>query len=130
MNYKQLIKILIFTQLFFFIVAILASLYPSDDVETFNKFIANKSKISDWLIILLGFIYIILIIFSYIFILKFKKIGRDIYLISTLMGILCEFLLGPTAYSNLEVVSDNIYFLLSGATFAIIYYSPLSKEFS
>lgn len=130
MNYKKLLKLLIFSQIFFFILGVLATFYPPDDVKTFNDFIANNSTSPIWLKMSLALLVIILTPCSWILVFKLKKVGRDIYLITTLLTILAEFAFGSTAYSSLQYVLDSIYLLLMGATFVTIYYSPLAKEFN
>jgi len=130
MNYKKLLKTLIFLQIIFFLLSIFVTFYPPNEVETFNNFIENNSTFPSWLKMSLALLVIILTLCSWIFTLKLKKIGKDIYLITILLSILTEFVFGSAAYSSLMYVLDSIYLLLTGATLVTIYYSPLAKEFN
>jgi hypothetical protein len=130
MNYKKLLKTLIFLQIIFFLLGIFVTFYPPNEVETFNNFIENNSTFPSWLKMSLALLVIILTLCSWIFTLKLKKIGKDIYLITILLSILTEFVFGSAAYSSLMYVLDSIYLLLTGATLVTIYYSPLAKEFN
>lgn len=130
MNYKKLLETLIFSQIVFLLLGIFVSFFPPNEVETFNNFIENNSPFPSWLKMSLALLVIILTLCSWIFTLKLKKIGKDIYLITTLLSILTEFVFGSAAYSSLMYVLDSIYLLLTGATLVTIYYSPLAKEFN
>lgn len=130
MNYKKLLETLIFSQIVFLLLGIFVSFFPPNEVETFNNFIENNSPFPIWLKMSLALLVIILTLCSWIFTLKLKKIGKDIYLITTLLSILTEFVFGSAAYSSLLYVLDSIYLLLTGATLVTIYYSPIAKEFN
>jgi cytochrome bd-type quinol oxidase subunit 2 len=130
MNYKKLLEILIFSQIIFLLLGVFVTFYPPNEVETFNDFIAKNSTYQEWVLFSLALLVIILTLCSWILTLKLKKIGRDIYLIATLLSILAEFVFGSAAYSSLMYVLDSIYLLLTGATLVTIYYSPLAKEFN
>jgi hypothetical protein len=130
MNYKKLLKTLIFLQIIIFLLGVFVFFFPPNEVETFNNYIENNSPFPSWLKMSLALLVIILTLCSWIFTFKLKKIGRDIYLITTLLSILTEFVFGSAAYSSLMYVVDSIYLLLEGATLVTIYYSPLAKEFN
>ena len=130
MSYKKLLETLIISQIIIFLLGVFVTFYPPNEVETFNNFIENNSPFPIWLKMSLALLVIILTLCSWIFTLKLKKIGKDIYLITTLLSILTEFVFGSAAYSSLMYVLDSIYLLLTGATLVTIYYSPLAKEFN
>jgi hypothetical protein len=130
MNYKKLLETLIISQIIIFLLGVFVTFYPPNEVETFNNFIENNSPFPSWLKLSLALLVIILTLCSWIFTFKIKKIGKDIYLIATLLSILAEFVFGSAAHSSLMYVLDSIYLLLTGATLVTIYYSPLAKEFN
>ena len=74
-------------------------------------------------------LWILAIYVSYYLIYKFKKIGRTIFLISTLLAFPLNFYLGPDVIHPINSAIDFLLSLVSGALLALMYVSPLKDRF-
>lgn len=129
MNYKSALQNLIYCDIVILIIGVSAIFFPSENVETFNQYIVdNSSALLNYMIIGLGFILLILKLISWYLLYKFKKVGRDIFLIACILGLIGEIINAPFAMDGLFIfayIAENI---IAGAILMLTYYSPLSKD--
>jgi hypothetical protein len=129
MNYKSALKNLIYCDIAILTIGILTIFFPSENVETFNKYITdNMSTLSNYIIIGLGFINLILKPVSWYLLYKFKKVGRDIFLIACILSLIGEIFNAPFAMDGLFTFFYNAENIVAGAILMLTYYSPLSKD--
>ena len=129
MNYKSALKNLIYCDIAILTIGILTIFFPSENVETFNKYITdNMSTLSNYIIIGLGFINLILKPVSWYLLYKFKKVGRDIFLIACILSLIGEIINAPFAMDGLFTFFYNAENIVAGAILMLTYYSPLSKD--
>ena len=129
MNYKSALKNLIYCDIAILTIGILTIFFPSENVETFNKYITdNMSTLSNYIIIGLGFINLILKPVSWYLLYKFKKVGRDIFLIACILSLIGEIFNAPFAMDGLFTFFYNAENIIAGAILMLTYYSPLSKD--
>jgi len=129
MNYKSALQNLIYCDIVILIIGIFLIFFPSENVETFNKYITDNTGIlSNYIIIGLGFINLILEPISWYLLYKFKKVGRDIFLIACILSLIGEIFSAPFAMDGLFTFFYNADNIVAGAILMLTYYSPLSKD--
>ena len=102
MNYKSALQNLIYCDIVILIIGVFTIFFPSENVETFNKYITdNMGTLSNYIIIGLGFVNFILKPISWYLLYKFKKVGRDIFLIACILGLIGEIFNAPFAMDGL-----------------------------
>ena len=129
MNYKSTLQNLIYCDIVILIIGVFTIFFPSENVETFNKYITdNMGTLSNYIIIGLGFVNFILKPISWYLLYKFKKVGRDIFLIACILGLIGEIFNAPFAMDGLFTFFYNAENIVAGAILMLTYYSPLSKD--
>ncbi len=129
MNYKSALQNLIYCDIVILIIGVFTIFFPSQNVETFNNYITdNMGTLSNYIIIGLGFINLILKLISWYLLYKFKKVGRDIFLIACILGLIGEIFNAPFAMDGLFTFFYNAENIVAGAILMLTYYSPLSKD--
>lgn len=73
---------------------------------------------------------LILWIVSCILLLKFKSIGKSLYLFSFLVGTAMYFGLGPQIYDELTSVFGVLSSAVSGSILTFLYLTPISEKFN
>ena len=75
----------------------------------------------------------LLVLFGYFFSLfllyRFKKLGRQIYILVTALAILIVFSFGYVVFDPLEYLIEGSSLILSGFIISVSYFSKLEKEF-
>lgn len=129
MNYKLALQNLIYADIVVLIIGVFLSFFSSENVETFNKYITdNFSILSNYTIIGLIFTFFILKPISWYLLYKFKRVGRDIFLIACISGLIAEIFYAPFAMDGLFTFFYNAENIITGAILMLTYYSPLSKD--
>lgn len=129
MNYKSALQNLIYCDIVILIIGVFSIFFPSENVETFNKYITdNMGTLSNYVIIGLGFINLILKPISWYLLYKFKKVGRDIFLIACILSLIGEIINAPFAMDGLFAFFYSAENIIAGAILMLTYYSPLSKD--
>ena len=129
MNYKSALRNLIYCDIVILIIGVFTIFFPSENAETFNKYMTdNMGTLSNYIIIGLGFINLILKLISWYLLYKFKKVGRDIFLIACILGLIGEIFNAPFAMDGLFTFFYNAENIVAGAILMLTYYSPLSKD--
>ena len=125
MNLKNIFKKIVLIDLLLMILAVVFSTYPSEAVQFFNQ---NANPLSD-MFITLAIIYIIALVICLYFLYKFKSIGKPFYFILFIIGIVLSLLAGSFAIDPIFYVIDGLSWANGGAILALLYFSPIKKEF-
>ena len=126
MNLKTIFKRLILLDLLLFILISVAVFYPSAEVEDFNKYF--ESEFSNSFLIIIGVLQLIYLINLFL-LYKFKSIGKQMYLILTILLIVLTLLSPQSAMDPWLYVIDGLGWATSGAILVLLYFSPIKKEF-
>ena len=125
MNVEKLFKNLI---LLSFILLIINFFY--------GIFFLSDESLEDQPIYIVEYVFLIFIVVYLInlFLLyKFKPIGRQLYLIITILGFVLIFFLPPEYFSsttNIEFFFDSLGGMINGAILVLLYYSGISEKFN
>lgn len=129
MNYKSALQNLIYADIVILIIGVFTIFFPSQNVETFNNYITdNFSTLSNYIIFGLSFIHLILKPISWYLLHKFKRVGRDIFLIACAVSLIGEIFYAPFAMDGLLAFFYSAENIIAGAILMLTYYSPLSKD--
>ena len=75
-------------------------------------------------------VYIVVWLVSLYLLYKFKKNGKQLYFFTFIFGIILSLLMGASAQSAISYVIDGLGWANSGAILALLYFSPIKKEFN
>ena len=126
MNLKIIFKRLILLDLLLCILIITSVFFESTEVTDFNRYFENDFSNSLLVVFGIGFlIYLINLFLLY----KFKRIGKQIYLILFIVFMVLILLSPPSAMDPLLYVLDGLGMANSGAILVLLYFSPIKKEF-
>ena len=126
MNLKTIFKRFILLDLSLIILIIVAVFFESKEVADFNMYFENDY--SNTLLIIWGIgllIYLINLFLLY----KFKSIGKQIFLILSIVFSVFSLLAPPSAADSWLYVHDGLGMANSGAILVLLYFSPIKKEF-
>tara|TARA_Y100000590_G_scaffold452971_2_gene597108 strand:+ start:48 stop:440 length:393 start_codon:yes stop_codon:yes gene_type:complete len=128
MNLKIIFKRFVLIDLAIVILLIISIFFQSEIVTTFNETINPENNMSDMLAIL-AIIYLIAWLVSLYLLYKFKPIGKQIYLFVFIFGSILSLLMGINAFGPIEYLIEGLSWATSGAILALLYFSPIKKEF-
>ncbi len=126
MELKRIFKRLILLDLLLIVLIIASVFFESAEVTDFNTYFENDY--SNALLIIYGIgllIYLINLFLLY----KFKRIGKQIYLVLFIVFVILNLILPPHATDSLLYVLDGLGMANSGAILVLLYFSPIKKEF-
>ena len=126
MNLKTIFKRLILLDLLLIILMVVAVFFESAEVEDFNKYF--ESEFSDSLLIIFGILMLIYLI-NLCLLYRFISIGKQMYLIVFVLGIILSLIAGVSAVDSWLYVIDRLGWSVSGAILVLLYFSPIKKEF-
>ena len=126
MNLKTIFKRLILLDLLLIVLIIASFFLQSAEVADFNKYFEND--FSNNLLIVFGIGYLIYIINLFL-LYKFKRIGKQIYLVLFIVFVILNLILPPHATDSLLYVLDGLGWANSGAILVFLYFTPIKKEF-
>ena len=126
MNLKTIFKRLILLDLLLIILIIVSVFFESEEVADFNKYF--ESEFSNSLLIIFGILMLIYLINLFL-LYKFKSIGKQMYLILTILLIVLTLLSPQSAMDPWLYVIDGLGWATSGAILVLLYFSPIKKEF-
>ena len=86
-----------------------------------NKIIFKRLIIA--LLVLFGYFFSLFLLY------RFKKLGRQIYILVTALAILITFSFGYVVFDPLEYLIEGSSLILSGFIISVSYFSKLEKEF-
>ena len=125
--FKRLI-VLAFLLILLSIIA--AAFYPTPKaVNEFNDLYYMQWSEDNYFLIFLVIPLIILHFISFYMLYKLKKIGKRIFEITIILFFLYDISSGNYAMSGLELVISELYYMIYGALLAMIYFTPLKKDF-
>jgi|TARA_B100000929_G_scaffold287031_1_gene273082 hypothetical protein len=127
MNLKNIFKNLILIDLLLIVLIIVASFFESERVITFNE--NSNLLLSEMFFIILAFIIIVAYFICLYFLYKFKPIGKQLYLVLFIGVIIVSLFAGEIASTSIEYILDGLGWANSGAILALLYFSPIKKEF-
>ena len=126
MNLKIIFKRLVLLNLLitlFFVVSIFF-IPESGMVESFNQSVEVHDVYS-----FLAIIWILAFFFNTYLLYNFKKFGKQMYLYIFLASLVLALIGGPLALDPLFYVLDGLAMSISGALLAMLYLTPISKNF-
>ena len=126
MNLKIIFKRLVLLNLLiisFFVISIFF-IPESGMVESFNQSVEAPD-----IYFFLAIIWILAYFFSIYLLYNFKKFGKQMYLYLFLASLVIILIGGPIALDPLFYVLDGISMAISGALLAMLYLTPISKNF-
>ena len=126
MNLKTIFKRLILLDLLLIVLIIASFFLESAEVADFNRYFEND--FSNNLLIVFGVGYLIYIINLFL-LYKFKRIGKQIYLVLFIVFVILNLILPPHATDSLLYVLDGLGWANSGAILVFLYFTPIKKEF-
>ena len=126
MNLKTIFKRLILLDLLLIVLIIASFFLESAEVADFNRYFEND--FSNNLLIVFGVGYLIYIINLFL-LYKFKRIGKQIYLVLFIVFVILNLILPPHATDSLLYVLDGLGWTNSGAILVFLYFTPIKKEF-
>jgi hypothetical protein len=125
MNLKNTLKKFILLDLLLLILGISTVFYENETIVSFNE---NTTPYTDMfgLVVLLYLVaYLICLFFLY----KFKKVGKQLYLILFILGVILSLLMGDSAQGPISYVLDGLGWANAGVILTLLYFSPIKKEF-
>tara|TARA_B100000674_G_C37278706_1_gene662272 strand:+ start:159 stop:539 length:381 start_codon:yes stop_codon:yes gene_type:complete len=126
MNLKIIFKRLVLLNLLitlFFVVSIFF-IPESSMVESFNQSVEAHD-----IYYFLAIIWILAFFFNTYLLYNFKKFGKQMYLYIFLASLVLALIGGPLALDPLFYVLDGLAMSISGALLAMLYLTPISKNF-
>jgi len=125
MNLKNTFKKFVLLDLFLLILGISSIFFENETIISFNE---SVSPMSDMFGLIILF-YFIAFLFCLFCLYKFKKVGKQMYLFLFILGVLLSLLMGDSAQSSIAYVVDGLGWANAGAILALLYFSPIKKEF-
>ena len=126
MNLKTIFKRLVLFDFLISILIITSIAFQSTEVADFNKYFENDY--SNSLLVVVGILYLVYIV-NLFFLYKFKRIGKQIYLILWIILIILSLLSPPFATDSWHYVIDGLGWSTAGAILVFLYFTPIKKEF-
>ena len=126
MNLKTIFKRLILLDLLLIVLIIASFFLESTEVADFNRYFEND--FSNAILIIFG-IALLIHLFNLFLLYKFKRIGKQIYLVLFIVFVILNLILPPHARDMLSYVLDGLEWANSGAILVFLYFTPIKKEF-
>jgi hypothetical protein len=125
MNLKTIFKRLVLLDLSLLILIIVSIFFESEEVLRFNESLDSISNMTLTLSVILLLVYLINLFLLY----RFISIGKQMYLIVFVLGIILSLIVGAGAVDPWLYVIDGLGWSVSGAILVLLYFSPIKKEF-
>lgn len=126
-------KLIIFAVLFFSITILYILFYPAlNFVNEFNNQYHGTWTNNEglWPLAIIIVLILLLHMFSFYMLYKFKKNGKRIFVITLGIMVLFDLFGGAYAASSFEIFTGDIFLLIEGAMLAMLYVTPVSKKFN
>ena len=124
MNIKEVFKRTIILDVILIVLVIFSLMFDSEAITQFN----NTYPLSDAISFLLV-VYLIAYIINLYFLYTFKKIGKQMYLILFIIGVIIILISGSFASNVLTMLLDYLGCTITGAILVFLYFTPIKKEF-
>jgi hypothetical protein len=125
MNLKNIFKKFVFLDLLLIVLGISTLFFENETILSFNENVDPTSDMLD----LITLIYLVAWLICLYFLYKFKQIGKQFYFLIFIFGIILSLLMGASAQGPITYVLDGLSWANSGAILALLYFSPIKKEF-
>ena len=125
MNLKTIFKRLVLLDLSLLILIIVSVFFESEEVLRFNE---SLDPISNMILTLSG-IFLLVYLINLFLLYRFISIGKQMYLIVFVLGIIFSLIVGAGAVDPWLYVIDGLGWSVSGALLILLYFSPIKKEF-
>ena len=125
MNLKNIFKKFVLLDLLLIILVISTVFFENETIASFNEHVNQTTD----MFALVGLIYLVIWLVSLYFLYKFKKNGKQLYFFTFIFGAILSLLMGASAQSSISYVVDGLSWANSGAILALLYFSPIKKEF-
>ena len=125
MNLKTIFKRLVLLDLSLLILIIVSVFFESEEVLRFNE---SLDPISNMILTLSG-IFLLVYLINLFLLYRFISIGKQMYLIVFVLGIIFSLIVGAGAVDPWLYVIDGLGWSVSGAILVLLYFSPIKKEF-
>ena len=126
MELKNIFKKFVLLDLLLLIFIILALFFEDETISSFNEY-ANQT--TD-MFAFVSLVYLAVWLVSLYFLYKFKKNGKQFYFFTFIFGIILSLLMGASAQSAISYIIDGLAWANSGDILALLYFSPIKKEFN
>ena len=124
MNLKTIFKRLVLLDLSLLILIIVSVFFESEEVLRFNE---SLDPISNMTLTLSG-IFLLVYLINLFLLYRFISIGKQMYLIIFILGIILSLIAGVSAVDSWLYVIDGLGWSVSGALLILLYFSPIKKE--
>jgi len=125
MNLKNIFKKFVLLDLLLLILVISTIFFENETITSFNEHVNQTTD----MLIFVSLIYLIIWLVSLYFLYKFKKNGKQLYFFTFIFGIILSLLMGASAQSSISYIVDGLGWANSGVILALLYFSPIKKEF-
>jgi len=125
MNLKTIFKRLVLLDLSLIILLFVSVFFESEEVLRFNE---SLNPISNMILTLSGILLLVYLINLFL-LYRFISIGKQMYLIVFVLGIILSLIVGASAVDPWLYVIDGLGWSVSGALLILLYFSPIKKEF-
>ena len=125
MNLKTIFKRLVLLDLSLLILIIVSVFFESEEVLRFNE---SLDPISNMILTLSG-IFLLVYLINLFLLYRFISIGKQMYLIVFVLGIIFSLIVGAGAVDPWLYVIDGLGWSVCGAILVLLYFSPIKKEF-
>jgi hypothetical protein len=125
MNLKTIFKRLVLLDLSLIILLFVSVFFESEEVLRFNE---SLNPISNMILTLSG-IFLLVYLINLFLLYRFISIGKQMYLIVFVLGIILSLIVGASAVDPWLYVIDGLGWSVSGALLILLYFSPIKKEF-
>ena len=127
MKIKSIFKRLILIEIALIIFGIISLFFQSQEVINFNE---DYNKSFDEGFYMIGiFLFLIVYPVTIYLLYNFKSLGKQLYLILTIFGLVFSMFSGPVATDPWLYIIDILGCATTGAILVLLYFSPISKEF-
>ena len=127
MKIKSIFKRLILIEIALIIFGIISLFFQSQEVINFNE---DYNKSFDEGFYMIGiFLFLIVYPVTIYLLYNFKSLGKQLYLILTIFGLVYSMFSGPVAEDPWFYIINMLSCANTGAILVLLYFSPISKEF-
>tara|TARA_A100001234_G_C12604738_1_gene376674 strand:+ start:579 stop:962 length:384 start_codon:yes stop_codon:yes gene_type:complete len=126
MELKNIFKKFVLLDLLLIILIIITFFFEDETISSFNEYVNQTTDMFAFV----SLVYIVVWLVSLYLLYKFKKNGKQLYFFTFIFGIILSLLMGASAQSAISYVIDGLGWANSGAILALLYFSPIKKEFN
>ena len=125
MNLKNTFKKFILLDLLLLILGVSTLFFENETIISFNESVNPMSDMYGLVVLLYLLAYLTCLFFLY----KFKKVGKQLYLLLFILGVMLSLLMGDSAQGPISYVLEGLGWANAGVILTLLYFSPIKKEF-